>query len=383
MGIRVGIPILKLSKNGKSTNRKGNAKKIALEGLSERYSKDKDLDKTKSKNNIYFGFDSGEKLYNYWEENANNHRDKLGRKLRADAVIGYTLIIKPDMEGMENIKNKDLFLKDSIEVITDILNNHDLVVDAAAIHKDEVNEHVHLFGHDNEYKAGKKINLSLYTDFNKEYPKRMREKGYDVEDMSVYDVDKVKDMSEDEKQEYKNELIKRKKNKKKNGRSSNKYKEDLLEQEKKQIEEAKEKIRSDYDDYIVDCFNLGQRKNELNQRENELDKVNESLKKSELDLDNYRNKLNRYKIDLERRESDLKEKINVERLKVSEANKKALEREREAQRVISEAKAIRPMLESLKKDVEKIKNDDLKSKIRELESLYTDIDEYSQDDYTF
>ena len=366
MGIRVGIPILKLSKNGKSTNRKGNAKKIALEGLSERYSKDKDLDKTKSKNNIYFGFDSGEKLYNYWEENANNHRDKLGRKLRADAVIGYTLIIKPDMEGMENIKNKDLFLKDSIEVITDILNNHDLVVDAAAIHKDEVNEHVHLFGHDNEYKAGKKINLSLYTDFNKEYPKRMREKGYDVEDMSVYDVDKVKDMSEDEKQEYKNDLIKRKKNKSKNGRSSNKYKEELLEQEKKQIEEAKEKMQSDY---IKKSYELCQRENELKQRVNDVNRTYGLLKD--------------YKMNLERRDSDFKEKIDVERLKVSEANKKALEREREAQRVISEAKAIRPMLESLKKDVEKLKNDDLKSKIRELESLYTDIDEYSQDDYTF
>ena len=66
MGIRVGIPILKLSKNAKATKRKGDARKVALESFKERYSKDPDLDRSRSHLNVYTGFQRGKICKGEW-----------------------------------------------------------------------------------------------------------------------------------------------------------------------------------------------------------------------------------------------------------------------------------------------------------------------------
>lgn len=246
MGIRVGIPVLKLSRNAKATKRKGDARKVALEAFNERYSKDQDLDRVQSKNNIYTGFKSGKDLYAYWEKEASGHLDTKGRHLRSDAVIGYTFIIKPDMESMENMTQAERvkFLQESMNILSDLFQSRGLEIDASALHLDEVNEHMHVFGHDTEYKAGKKIDIRLFGMLNKEYPKRMRELGYDVEDLTVYDSEKADAMTEDEKADYKEDVLQRKKAKKKSGRSSNQYKEEKLAEKAKEIEKLQAENRA-------------------------------------------------------------------------------------------------------------------------------------------
>lgn len=238
MGIRVGIPVLKLSRNAKATKRKGDARKVALEAFNERYSKDQDLDRVQSKNNIYTGFKSGKDLYAYWEKEASGHLDTKGRHLRSDAVIGYTFIIKPDMESMENMTQAERvkFLQESMNILSDLFQSRGLEIDASALHLDEVNEHMHVFGHDPEYKAGKKIDIRLFGMLNKEYPKRMRALGYDVEDLTVYDSEKADAMTEEEKADYKEEVLQRKKAKKNAGRSSSKYKEEKLAEKEKELQ---------------------------------------------------------------------------------------------------------------------------------------------------
>lgn len=228
MSISVGIPILKLSNGAKATKRKGDAKKVCCEGFNERYSKDQDLDRSRSHLNTYVGYTSGKELYEDWMQMADNHTDAMGRHLRSDAVIGFTMCIKPDIENFSKLSEaeRDKFLDDSDKISIDILQRFGLQVDGIARHKDEEIDHDHIFGHDPEYKCGRKIGLELYNCFNKEYPERMRQLGYDVKDMQVYDADKVAKMSEDEKAEYKADMIARKKAKKKSGRSSNQYKAD-------------------------------------------------------------------------------------------------------------------------------------------------------------
>lgn len=238
MGIRVGIPILKLSKNAKATKRKGDARKVALESFKERYSKDPDLDRSRSHLNVYTGFQRGKDLYKFWEKEASGHLDSRGRKLRSDAVIGYSFIVKPDKDSMDKMSELEQmrFLDDSMKVLSDLFNASGLPIDATALHMDEVNAHVHAFGHDPEYKAGKKIDIRLFGMLNKEYPKRMRELGYDVEDLTVYDSEKADTMTEEEKADYKEAVLQRKKAKKNAGRSSSKYKEEKLAEREKELQ---------------------------------------------------------------------------------------------------------------------------------------------------
>lgn len=240
MSMSVGMPVLKLSNTGgASTKRKGDAKKVLCEGLNERYSKDQDLDRSKSVNNTYTGYKSGKELYSDWMEKANAHKDKLGRSLRKDAVIGGALIIKPDMESMSNLseKEQDKFLDDSETIVRDILETSGLTIDAIARHKDELVPHDHVFFHDEDFTLGKKLNLKLFNRLNTEYPKRMRELGYDVKDMQVYDSEKAQKMSKDERAEYDAEMI-RKKRAKKSGRSSEAFKAEKEAEAQKIIDKA-------------------------------------------------------------------------------------------------------------------------------------------------
>lgn len=251
MGIRVGIPVLKLSKNATATKRKGDARKVALESFKERYSKDKDLDRSRSHLNVYTGFQKGKDLYEFWEKEASGHLDAKGRKLRSDAVIGYSFIIKPDKESMDKMAESERlqFLEDSMNILSDLFQSHGLPIDATALHRDESNEHIHAFGHDPEYKAGKKIDIRLYGMLNREYPKRMRELGYDVEDLTVYDSEKADNMTEEEKADYKEEVLQRKKAKKDAGRSSNQYKADKLAEQEKELQAREEALNASILDF--------------------------------------------------------------------------------------------------------------------------------------
>ncbi len=231
MGYHVGMPVMKLDRCnhfGKKSEHSGNAKAVTCEALEERYSSDADLDRKMTEENVYYGFTSGEALTAHWEQMADAYRviDKNGKekKLRSDAGIGFAGICKPEMDFMDSLEDEEIekFMEDSSEVIQEIYEKRGCMIDSIVIHYDEGNPHLHYFGHDPEYKLGRKLGLKLYTALNDmEYPKQMRQRGWDIDSLTGY-LEATKDMTEDEITEYKK---RRKADRKKNhGLSSTEYK---------------------------------------------------------------------------------------------------------------------------------------------------------------
>lgn len=243
MGAKVGIPILKLSANGGRSKRKGNALAVAKEAFEERASADPDLNRNLSKLNVYEGYLRGTDLYAYWMQEAASHRDPKGRKLRSDAVIGFSAICKPDKAFMDGLQEAQQlkFLEDSKSVLTDLFAEHGLEVDAVALHRDEVNPHLHIFGHDPAFQAGKKIGLPLFSAFNRTYPERMRQLGWQVDDLMAYDDAAVKAMTEEEAAAYKDQHIRTKKQKG-HGKSSLAYKSEKVAEQQAQLEAEQERL---------------------------------------------------------------------------------------------------------------------------------------------
>jgi len=224
MGFNVGMPTVKLDRrmNHSKNSRTKNARAVANEGLEERHTSDPDLNREKSGQNIYYRigdkhFTSGNKLADYWEEMAENYRiiDKNGtsKKLRSDAIIGMSGVCKPEKEFMDTLtlEEQEKFLYDSACVISEILPQYGIELDAIVAQFDEMNPHLHFFGHDPEYKLGRKVGLPLFSALNQKYPEKMRKLGWDVNTLQSYDVAATKDMNEEELAEYKKQHIARKK----------------------------------------------------------------------------------------------------------------------------------------------------------------------------
>lgn len=309
MGISVGIPTLRLSSGGAQGKHTGNTNKVAEEMGVERYSKDQDLDRNLSHLNQYTplytfedgtpGTNRGKDLARYWDELASKKTDKLGRKLKSTACKGFSLVIKPSAASPEwqamTPDEKDKFLDDSEMVMKELLESKGLTVDFIARHKDEKNEHTHVAGHDEDFQLNDKMNrLSFYTMLNKTFPERMRQLGYNVENMTQYDPEATKDMDEDELRDYKAQHIAKKKSKKQSGRSSERFKaeadaEKIREEAQAEAERLKEQARTSYkaqeDDLQaqMDKFTDEKEKwqNEANTRSEEQDKRQRELDKRE------------------------------------------------------------------------------------------------------
>lgn len=253
MSKKIGMPTLKLKLGNGFGKHSGNAKAVVLEALKERYSSDSDLDRSLTQNNLYFRdetgsetfFESGEELFKYWESEARKYRvtDKNGKekKLRSDASIGFAHIIKPDKELMDSLSEEEQLdlLSDTADLVVELYRKKGCVIDAGVVHLDEGNPHIHLFGHDPEYQLGKKINLKFFGALNRDVPKKLRQKGWDVEECSSYDVEAVKNMTDAEREAYTAEMVKKKK-KTKRGKSSRAYKD---EKEKERIAKAEAELQ--------------------------------------------------------------------------------------------------------------------------------------------
>lgn len=232
--MKVGIPCLKLTNKHytKAQQKKhGNAKAVVQEGLKERHSSDTSIRREDSYLNEYSGFEKGADLYDYWMKKFELHQvvDKNGKvkKMRSDAVIGFALIIKPEMDAINAMtpEEQHRFFKDSFDIINTYLKESGLHVDATAYHLDEDAPHIHLYGHDEDFKAGKKINMQLFHKFNIDYPKEMQKRGWEVEELIGYNpVDENGNILTGEALDaYKKQHIQEKKEKQ-HGLSSNEYK---------------------------------------------------------------------------------------------------------------------------------------------------------------
>jgi hypothetical protein len=256
MGIKVGLPIMKLSKKG-GTGKTGKLRAVAGEALSERWGKDPAIDKSRTIDNEYVGITSAVALDRAIDEECKEYNKKRKangeRSLRDDAVLGFALIVKPPSEWISglSVAERKKFFEDSDEIIRDIMGGYTdsdgafhSNIRSEVLHRDEVNningeevigEHKHYFGMpytaDGRICAKELINLKLFNRFNAEYPKRMQAKGWsEIDEPDVYDVARGKQDAE-----YREAHIAKRQ---KQGLESRTYKAD------KRVEEAKKRAES-------------------------------------------------------------------------------------------------------------------------------------------
>lgn len=250
MGWKVGITTLKLTnqRSKKSrAKRTGYLRAVACEGMSERWGKDEDIDRNRSRFNTYTGITSGVALAEAMTKEAAEYSAQRkaagGRVLRADAAIGWAMILKPPAEIINTMppEQQIKFFVDSDKIITSIMGADN--IRATALHRDELGPHKHYYGmgytKSGELCVDKVINPKLYKRLNQEYPQKMRELGWDIDDCTIYDSEKVKNMTADEATAYKAKC-KAKRREKKSGLDSKTYK---SQQELKKIEKEKDKAR--------------------------------------------------------------------------------------------------------------------------------------------
>lgn len=204
MGYMIGMPSLKLSNVWKENKHAGFFRDVVSEALEERYGKDKDIDREKTKNNEYvIGFRTAKELIEYSdrtiermkkeiEENNQNPKLAKRRTIRKDAVVMCALIIKPPAEMMNNLsdEDQDKFLKDTLYEVADIVGVGN--IKAAVIHKDERVRHMHIFWQpiteDGRLCAKEMHNQKNYFDrLNHEMPKNLRLLGWDIDECRAYD----------------------------------------------------------------------------------------------------------------------------------------------------------------------------------------------------
>lgn len=220
---RCGMPTLPLKSE--------NVYAVLKEAFSERVSSDPDLDRSKADQNEFYGLsNSGRELADWFCKQAESYRitDKNGhqKKLRKDADICFAGIIKPDMEYINSLSRAEQkrFFADSMSILKGILEGKGLTLVACAIHYDELAPHIHYVAYDKEYKIAKKVGLPLFRQLNDTFPKLMREKGWELENLGKYNPEATKLMTPEQKAAYKEERIAEKKIAKKHGQTSKQFK---------------------------------------------------------------------------------------------------------------------------------------------------------------
>ncbi len=250
MGWKVGITTLKLTnqRSKKSrAKRTGYLRAVVCEAMTERWGKDEDIDRNLSHYNTYTGIASGVELAESMTKEAAEYSAQRkaagGRALRTDAAIGWAMILKPPAEIINAMppEQQVKFFADSDKILTGIMGTDN--IRATALHRDEQAPHKHYFGmgytRTGELCIDKVINPKLYKKLNQEYPRLMREMGWDIEDCTIYDAEKIKDMTADEAAAYKREC-KAKRQQKKSGVDSKTYK---AKKELEKLEQQKEKAK--------------------------------------------------------------------------------------------------------------------------------------------
>lgn len=234
MSFNVGMPMLGLKRGSAKGKHAGNLRKILDEMGTERYSATKSFDPSKSEDNIHLGqYASGEEAYAAIMSEIEDYEVEYkktsyrGRGLRADATVAVALIVKPEGDWINEQppEVQEKFFSDSYEVLCELG-----VINADAVrmrerHHDEASPHEHIafMGYDKDGKlAGSRIvNLKTFKKLNRDYPKLMRERGWEVNELKAYDAEAVKDMTPEEAAAYKAEHIEKKH--KRHGLSANEY----------------------------------------------------------------------------------------------------------------------------------------------------------------
>lgn len=252
--MKVGIPVMKCSLNPSNTVNKKTGKKsqtcpvdLAWQEMNdERIGRDEDIDHDMTHLNVWMDGKSSDDVVQMVQnkiDEINRVKHENGkRSLRKDAVSVIEVIEKPNIEYMSELayEEKVKFLNDSHEVFKQLINewNNNWIILESVQHHDEfggLSAHNHnlimLTTEDEKglptMNAFKEVNLKFYSFMNKNYPKMMRKKGYEVEDVRTYDM-----LTEKEKME-------RKLNPQQHGVDSYTYKKRKKEEMERQLEQLK------------------------------------------------------------------------------------------------------------------------------------------------
>lgn len=312
---------------------RSNAERIIAEAGKERVSKSDTLDKDRSYLNRYTGFESGYDCLNYITKEADEYRQEVTgkggakhyRKLREDAIIGYAIIYNPPEEICSSWTDEEYtkFYEDSRDVMEQIcpdIFRRDTIVMSAEHHDEgtitdtsKISRHIHDIGipknRDGRY-CGTKIDAKLCADINKSYPKLMREKGWDIDDLDCTDWDKY---NSDE--EYRAE----RKSKQKSGKSVNEYLANKMRQQIKENEELSETLKN----AISEALELAEDKDKLEQEKEQIECEKERLRVEREEIYKQRGDLFRAKIAQEKKEKEFQHKEDA-----LDAQKTALEQDR-------------------------------------------------------
>lgn len=251
MGWNIGIPSLKLNNVGKKSKHCGSFAGVAMEALEERKGRDPDINPELSHLNIYEGITSARELMEYSkkhvQELSDRQREAGGRKIRDDAVVMCSTIIKPPAEMMAkmSIEDQTRFLRDACEKLEEIVGAEN--VRSKAFHFDEQGGHLHVLWEpmteDGRLCAKELHNIKFFGRLNREMPEHLRSRGWDIEDCQAYDA--AKDELENDEN--------RKKEKKESGRSSAVYKRDMERQAKameRKVTEMQEQLKEQETRYM-------------------------------------------------------------------------------------------------------------------------------------
>ena len=228
----------------------------------ERIGRDMDIDHDMTHLNVWMEGNSSDDVVqivqNKIDEINRIKRENGKRALRKDAVSVVEIIEKPNIEYMSelNYEEKVKFLNDSHDTFKQLIHewNPNWTILESVQHHDEfggLSAHNHnlimLTTEDDKglptMNAFKEVNLKFYSFMNKNYPKMMRERGYEVEDVRTYDM-----LTEEEKME-------RKLNPQQHGVDSYTYKKRKKEEMEQQLEQLKirsEEMNSDLEKTIVE-----------------------------------------------------------------------------------------------------------------------------------
>ena len=250
MGFNVGMPMLGLKRGKAKGKHTGNIRSIVEEMGEERFSTSSTLDRSRSKDNLYFGdYRSGRECVEAKLQEVDDYEIEYkktsyrGRGLREDATVAVAFIVKPDSQwiNMQPDEDIDRFFEDVHECLTELKVISPETERMRVRHLDEgaPHEHYAIMAYNDEgiLKGSDIVNLKTLKKLNQSLPRLMKKRGWDMNELMAYDVDAVKDMTEEEKAEYKAKHIVNKR--KRHGLSTNEY---IADQEAERLENIHDQI---------------------------------------------------------------------------------------------------------------------------------------------
>lgn len=219
MGYRVVPQMVKLVKGAGDEKHRANGGSILREMYQERYGKTVTIDRKYSYMNEYVGADSGDEMWDKLIDEADNYKIVTVRKgkeykraLPEKSTIGMSVIFKLPYEysAQLSVAENAKFYSDTEDVLAELypdvfakknIRGYTIHYDEGIPNsdKEKSSEHKHQVyvpRDRNDRYCGNLVDVKMFANICKQYPAKMREKGWDFEDLDTTDWDRYKYDSE-------------------------------------------------------------------------------------------------------------------------------------------------------------------------------------------